>query len=94
VRYLSKLNEVLTDVLHAGQKQGLFQSVDPMHLVSSFVGATVLFIGVMPTMGMFDPLNTERLEAHREDVLANVRRILGVGKARLVGKAARGKRSS
>ncbi|MFQ5478643.1 MAG: TetR/AcrR family transcriptional regulator [Candidatus Binatia bacterium] len=95
-RYTDKLNEVLIEVLRAGEAQGLFRPVDPMHLVSSFVGATVQYIGVLPTLGLdssFDPLEKERLAAHREDVLANVRRILEPGKPRPLRAADRRRRS-
>lgn len=82
-RHTEKLFEILSETLREGEQAGLFGSVDPMHLVSSFAGPTIFFLGVLPFGGIdptFDPLSPERFQAHRADVLANVRRILRSGR--------------
>lgn len=78
-RHTDKLFELLAETLRKGEQAGLFGAVDPMHLVSTFAGPTFFFIGVLPSRGIdptFDPLSPERFDAHRADVVANVRRLL------------------
>ena len=53
---------------------------DPVHLASVVSGSTVFFVAAMPALlpGLgFDPLEPARLEAHRREMLAMVRRLLG-----------------
>ncbi len=54
-------------------------SIDPAHAASAIAGATLFFVGAMPTLvpGLgFDPVSPERLEIHRREVLEITRRLL------------------
>ncbi len=54
--------------------------VDAVHLASLVTGSTVFFVAAMPALlpgSGFDPLQRERLEGHRSEVLDIVRRLLG-----------------
>jgi TetR/AcrR family transcriptional regulator len=58
--------------------------VDPVNLASVIAGSTVFFVAAMPTLlpGLhFDPLQPERIEAHRREVLGIARRLLGSGES-------------
>ena len=54
--------------------------IDPVHLASTIVGATVFFVAAMPVLlpdRALDPVSPAHLAAHREEVLGIVRRLLG-----------------
>jgi len=56
--------------------------VDPVLLASVVAGSTVFFIAAMPALlpGLgFDPLDAERLDSYKREILATVRRLLGAG---------------
>jgi len=58
--------------------------IDPVNLASVIAGSTVFFVAAMPTLlpGLhFDPLQPERLEAHRREVLGIARRLIGSGES-------------
>jgi TetR/AcrR family transcriptional regulator len=58
--------------------------VEPIHLASTVAGATVFFVAAMPTLlpgTGFDPLAPGPLEAHRAEMLAITRRLLGTDPA-------------
>lgn len=57
-----------------------FSPIDPVHLASTIVGATVFFVAAMPVLlpdRALDPVSPAHLAAHREEVLGIVRRLLG-----------------
>jgi TetR/AcrR family transcriptional regulator len=57
-----------------------FTPIDPVHLTSTIVGATVFFVAAMPALvpdRPLDPVSPEHLAAHREEMLGIVRRLLG-----------------
>jgi TetR/AcrR family transcriptional regulator len=57
------------------------EPIDPLHLGSMVIGATVFFVAAMPALVpklRFDPLSPEQLEAHEQEVLRVVRRLLGL----------------
>ncbi len=61
------------DPLHEGP------SLHPAHLASTIAGATVFFVAVVPTLVPnlgFDPLSSDQLDAHRDEVLRITRRLL------------------
>ena len=54
--------------------------IDPVHMASAIAGATVFFVAATPTLVpelAIDPLSPEQLDAHRDEVLRIVRRLLG-----------------
>jgi AcrR family transcriptional regulator len=70
----------ISDAVREGQRQGLFQPIDPIHLIFTIVGATVFLVAAAPRMvpGLtFNPLSPEQLEAHRAELLGISRRLLG-----------------
>jgi TetR/AcrR family transcriptional regulator len=70
----------LTSAIQEGQRQGLFQPIDPVHFIFTIVGATVFFVTAMPRMvpdWPFNPLSPQQLAAHRTQLLGIVRRLLG-----------------
>lgn len=59
-------------------------TIHPAHLASTIAGATVFFVAVIPTLVPnlgFDPLSSDQLGAHRDEVLHITRRLLGAGVA-------------
>jgi TetR/AcrR family transcriptional regulator len=57
-----------------------FTPIDPVHLASTIVGATVFFMAAMPALlpdRPLDPVSPAHLAAHREEMLGIVRRLLG-----------------
>lgn len=76
-------------VYDEGRRTRVFRDdpIDPLHLVSAVVGATVFFVAAIPALlprPGFDPLAPERLEAHRRELLTIVRRLLGLRAPRAV----------
>jgi TetR/AcrR family transcriptional regulator len=52
--------------------------LDPAHLASTIAGATLFFVAALPKLAPGpDPLSADQLDAHREQVLWIVRRLLG-----------------
>ncbi len=69
------------DVIAEGQRQGVFQAIDPLHFVITLLGATVFFVVATPRLDpswAFDPLGREQLAAHRTQLLGVARRLLGI----------------
>jgi TetR/AcrR family transcriptional regulator len=68
-------------LIREGQKKGLLQPLDPIHLASTIAGATVFFVAATPLLGAdwpHDPLSQEQFAAHRMEVLRITRRLLGL----------------
>lgn len=68
-------------LIREGQKKGLLQPLDPIHLASTIAGATVFFVAATPLLGAdwpHDPLSREQFTAHRTEVLRITRRLLGL----------------
>jgi TetR/AcrR family transcriptional regulator len=73
-----------------------FAPIDPVRLASTIVGATVFFVAAMPVLlpdRPLDPVSPEHLDAHREEVLGILRRLLGTQGPRK-GRGSSAKRSS
>ena len=80
---------MLDRIYEEGRRTRVFRDdpVEPLHLVSAVVGTSVFFTAAIPTLlprPDFDPLDPERLEAHRRELLTIVRRLLGLRAPRLV----------
>lgn len=63
-----------------GQKEGLILPIDPIHFVSTVVGATVFFVAATPLLGAdwpFDPLSPEQQATYRREVQRITERLLG-----------------
>jgi TetR/AcrR family transcriptional regulator len=80
---------LLDRIYEEGRRTRVFRQnpIDPLHLVSAVVGATVFFVVAIPSLlprPNFDPLSPERLEAHRRELLTIVRRLLGLRAPRAV----------
>ena len=63
-----------------GPEDPRLNDIDPVHVASTIAGATVFFVVATPTLvpGLaIDPLSPEQLDAHRDEVLSIVRRLLG-----------------
>ncbi len=57
-------------------------AIGPAHIASAIAGATLFFVGAMPTFVPdleFDPLSRDHLDAHRREVLRITARLLGDG---------------
>jgi hypothetical protein len=79
-RYGEDVIAAITDAVREGQRQGLFQPIDPIHLIFTIVGATVFLVAAAPRLvpGLeFNPLSPEQLAAHRTELLGIARRLLG-----------------
>ena len=71
---------------HPDFEQTRFHPIDPVHLASTVVGATVFLVAAMPALMPklpFDVLSPEHLEAHKNELLRIVRRLLGTRGPRL-----------
>jgi len=82
VRHTRAFHELIERVLEAGANEAseVPPQVDAVHLASLVTGSTVFFIAAMPALlpgEDFEPLQRERLEGHRSEVLGIVRRLLG-----------------
>ncbi len=80
---------MLDRIYEEGRRTRVFRDdpVEPLHLVSAVVGTSVFFTAAIPTLLPrldFDPLDPERLEAHRRELLTIVRRLLGLRAPRLI----------
>lgn len=80
---------MLDRIYQEGRESRVFRDdpIDPLHLVSAVVGATVFFVAAIPTLlprPDFDPLAPERIEAHRREMITIVRRLLGLRTPRAV----------
>lgn len=56
-------------------------AIDPIHLASTIVGATVFFVAAMPTLAPgrgFNPIDARELASHKSEVLRITRRLLGI----------------
>jgi TetR/AcrR family transcriptional regulator len=55
--------------------------IDPVHVASAIAGATVFFVAatpaLLPDLGL-DPTSREHLEAHKQEMLHTVQRLLGL----------------
>jgi TetR/AcrR family transcriptional regulator len=83
-RYAAANIAVMSDAIREGQRRGLFQPIDPIHLITAIVGATVFLLAAAPRLvqGLaFNPLSPRQLDAHRREVLEITRRLLGTGTA-------------
>jgi len=95
--------ELIDLTFEEGERSGAFrpQRSDPLHLVSTVVGATLFYVAALPTLVgelPFDPLSDEQLAAHKRDMLDVTRRLLGIrapralsGGRRSGGTASRGR---
>ena len=80
---------VIREVFAEGVREGHFHQppIGPLHFVSAIVGATVFFVGAIPSFVPdldFDPISPEHLEAHRREMLTIARRLLGIRGPKLV----------
>ena len=79
---------MLDQIYEEGLRTRAFRDdpVEPLHVASAVVGTSVFFIAAIPNLlprHDFDPLEGERLEAHRRELLTIVRRSLGLRAPRL-----------
>ena len=82
VRHTRAFYELIARVLEASANDPSEtpSQVDAVHLASLVTGSTVFFVAAMPALlpaEGFEPLQRERLEGHRNEVLGIVRRLLG-----------------
>jgi len=86
VDHAKPILDAMDAIIRDGQRRGIFEPIDPIHLASTVGGATVFFVSATPLLGAdwpFDPLSVDQLAAHRREVLRIVRRLLGVKSPRL-----------
>jgi len=94
VRHVRPLLGAIEHVVRAGQRQGIFEPVDPVHLASTIAGATVFFVAATPLLGKdwpFDPLSKDQLATHRSEVLRITRRLLGAARLRQAKRPSTGR---
>lgn len=76
-------DEVIATLIGAiaeGQRRGIFDPIDPIHFIVTIMGATVFFVTATPRLAPerpVDPLQPAELAAHRTELLAISRRLLG-----------------
>ena len=59
--------------------------IDPVHVASTVAGATIFLVAAMPVLlpGLdLDPMSREHLEAHEQELVRIVRRLLGTPASR------------
>ncbi len=79
---------LLESTFSEGERTGAFRPLrsDPLHFASAVAGATLFYVAALPTFVAdlpYDPLCEEQLNAHKRDVLAITRRLLGIGGPKL-----------
>lgn len=84
-QYTAPVIAAVTEALRDGQRQGIFQPIDPMHFIFTVAGATVFFVAAKPILAPdwpFDPLSPEQLDVFRAEVVHITRRLLGIPESR------------
>jgi TetR/AcrR family transcriptional regulator len=69
---------------NAGDRLLASPPIDPIHLASTIVGATVFFVAAMPSLAPgrgFNPIDARELASHKSEVLRITRRLLGIDRA-------------
>ena len=80
-QYTGPVIAAATEAIRDGQRQGLFQPIDPIHFVFAVAGATIAFVSAKPTLAPdwpFDPFSPEQLETFCAEVLQIAKRLLGI----------------
>ncbi len=64
------LLSVLHEVFDEGVKEGVFQSIDPLHYASAIIGSTVFLVAAFPTLipELSDQRSQAHLEAHKREI--------------------------
>ncbi len=75
---------LLESTFAEGERTGAFRPLrsDPLHFASAVGGATLFYVAALPTIVAdlpYDLLSEEQLKAHKRDVIAITRRLLGIG---------------
>jgi len=83
LRHTQPFVELVQRVVHesAGDPLLIAPPIDPIHLASTIVGATVFFVAAMPTLAPnrgFNPIDAQELASHKSEVLRITRRLLGI----------------
>ncbi len=79
--YIAPVLTRLRETVEEGQAQGVFRSLDPVHLIFNLAGSTVFYVAAVPSMApewSFDPLTGEHQETHLFTSLSITRRLLGL----------------
>jgi TetR/AcrR family transcriptional regulator len=77
--FFTLVQKLLRD--HADDPLASATPIDPVHLASTIVGATVFFVAAMPALlpgSGFDPLDARQIESHKSEILEITRRLLGI----------------
>ena len=67
-------------LVREGQKAGLFHDIDPIHLATALIGATIFFFSATPILAPdwpFDPTSPQQLATYRSEMLRITQRLLG-----------------
>jgi len=83
LRHTEPFVELVQRVVHESAGDPLLAAppIDPIHLASTIVGATVFFVAAMPSLAArrgFDPTDARELASHKSEVLRITRRLLGI----------------
>ena len=86
LRHTQPFVELAQRVVHenAGDPLLIAPPIDPIHLASTIVGATVFFVAAMPGLTPnrgFNPVDARELASHKSEVLRITRRLLGIAPA-------------
>ena len=80
--YTEPFFEIIRDVLDGvvpGDALAEGSPIEPAHLASTIAGSTIFFVAAMPLfLPGFSPHDHDQLDAHRREVLAVTRRLLGL----------------
>lgn len=66
---------------------------DPVHSASAIIGTTVFYVTALSALipsGAHDPLDSARIQAHREETVSAIRRLLGIRGRRKAQRGSRG----
>lgn len=80
-KYTAPVIASVTKTIRDGQREGIFQPIDPMHFIFTLAGAAIAFVSAKPALAPdwpYDPFSTEQLELFRIELLQIARRLLGV----------------
>jgi TetR/AcrR family transcriptional regulator len=70
-----------------GKRTGVLKPLhdDPFHTASAIIGTTFFYVGALATLipqGLFEPLEPKQLQAHKQEAVHSLRRLLGFSKSK------------
>ena len=78
-RFIEPVMAMLAATIVEGQRQGVFRSIEPTHVISALTGATIFFVAARPALAPGSPpngLSGDQLNGFGDEILGFARRLL------------------